>query len=144
MKEKTPKNIEQLIEAGKDTRFSETNQPTPEENEKRKQALKEYWQRKNLKNIIFDDFNKELKGFTDNDGNPLTTWKALIDFLKVNLLSKDSGINKTEKAKLMIKMLEFLAPKEIDATVAITEVPKIVFEIIDVTEKKISENDDKK
>ena len=124
------------------TRFTSDNQPSPEAKSKGKQASLD---RRKLKDWLYEEFAKTIK---TKEGENVTTWGAFMDFLKVNILSKDSGIGKADKAKLIIKLFDLVAPKDLDANITIDEVPEIVFRIVsnnksqDKTKTEIIEEND--
>ena len=125
------------------TRFTPDNQPSPEAKSEGQQAS---WDRRKLKDRLHEEFAKTIK---TKDGENVTTWGAFMDFLKVNILSKDSGIGKADKAKLIIKLFDLVAPKDLDANITIDEVPEIVFRIVsnnksqDKTKTEIIEENDR-
>jgi len=136
----TDEEKKKFVEKGK--QFTSEYQPDPKAKSEGQQAS---WDRRKLKDRLHEEFSKTIK---TKDGENVTTWGAFMDFLKVNILSKDSGIGKAEKAKLIIKLFDLVAPKDLDANITIDEVPEIVFRIVsnnksqDKTKTEIIEEND--
>lgn len=122
---------DELYKHGK--KFSKDYQPTPEAKSKGSRA---YWDRRKLKDRLCEEFAKEIMSDKEANGKKITTWEAFFQFLKVNLLGKDSGITKADKAKLMLKILEFVAPKDVDSNISFEEVPKFLFEVVSANKKE--------
>jgi len=133
----------EIVEDGRGTRFTSDNQPSPEAKSKGKKASLD---RRKIKDWLYEEFDKTT---TTKDGEEVTTWGAFKDLLKEIILNDGSGIGKADKAKLIIKLFDLVAPKDLDANITIDEVPEIVFRIVssdksqDKTKTEIIEENDR-